>query len=136
MSKKYFFYLARASFIIIALISCTKSATDYPDLKIEDLKLGIGESVGSRDTIYVYFEGRFPNGKVFDKSPRDQPPRRYSLMARTLIQGWALGLVGMKPGGKRRLTIPPELAFGEKGKYGSIPPNATLIFDIELIKKE
>ena len=136
MTKKTFFQLAKIYFILTALTGCTKTAEDYPDLKIEDLKVGTGTEVGPRDTVYVYFEGRFPGGKVFDKSPRDQPPRRYSLMARTLIKGWAIGLVGMKPGGKRRLTIPPDLGFGEKGKYGSIPANATLIFDIELIRKE
>ena len=121
-------------FAIFPQLTCTKKAADYPNLKIVDLKKGSGNEVGSRDTILVRYEGRFLNGQVFDQSPRDGSTRRYSLSARTLIMGWRLGLVGMKEGGKRRLTIPPDLAYGKKGKGSKIPPHTTLIFDVELLK--
>lgn len=122
---------------LLLAVSCTKKAKDYPNLIIKDLKHGDGEQVGGFDTIYVHFEGRFKNGEVFDSSrARGSEPIRYSMRAKSLIEGWRLGLVGMKEGGVRRLTIPPELAFGSQGKAGRIPANETLIFDIELIKAE
>ena len=124
-------------FIAILSSSCTKKAEDYPNLLIKDLKLGHGTEVGRFDTIYVHFEGRFKDGRVFDSSKaRGNQPIRYSMRASTLIEGWRLGLVGMKEGGIRRLTIPPELAFGSQGKASRIPPNQTLIFDVELIRAE
>lgn len=110
---------------------------NYPQLKMKDLKLGQGdEVVGTGDTVKVHYIGKFTNGKVFDSSYKRQKPKRFSMRSSTLIKGWKIGVQGMKLGGKRRLTIPPDLAFGEKGKFNSIPPNATLIFDIELVEIE
>jgi peptidylprolyl isomerase len=124
-------------FILMLALACTKKAEDYPNLIINDLKLGQGDEVGSFDTIYVHFEGRFKDGRIFDSSKaRGNEPIRYSMRAKSLIEGWRLGLVGMKEGGIRRLTIPPELAFGSKGKANRIPANETLIFDVELIRTE
>ena len=120
----------------LLLPACTKDPKDYPNLKIEDVKKGKGTAVGGFDTIYVYYEGRFEDGKVFDTNRGKKKPTRYSMRAKTLIEGWRIGLVGMKEGGKRRLTIPPELAFGKKGKMGRIPPGATLVFDVELVRVE
>lgn len=121
--------------VIILGLSCTKKAKDFPNLIIKDLKVGQGAEVGSFDTIYVHFEGRFKDGRVFDSSKsRGTEPIRYSMRAKSLIEGWRIGLLGMKEGGIRRLTIPPELAFGSKGKAGRVPANETLIFDVELIK--
>ena len=123
--------------ILFLGFSCTKKAADYPNLIIEDLKLGKGAEVGSFDTIYVHFEGRFKDGRIFDSSKaRGKEPIRYSMRAKSLIEGWRLGLIGMKEGGIRRLTVPPELAFGSKGKANRIPANETLIFDVELIRAE
>ena len=117
---------------LLPFMSCTPDPNDFPDLKIKELKIGKGEVVGGWDTIKVHYTGKFTNGRVFD-STEGKEARSYSMRSKSLIMGWRVGIQGMKVGGKRRLIIPPSLAFGEKGKYGSIPPNATLIFDIDLV---
>lgn len=124
-------------YLLVLLTACPKTAKDYPELIIKDITIGKGEAAGKYDTVLVHYVGRFPDGKVFDSSQsRFGGPHKYSLTAKTLIEGWRLGIVGMKVGGKRRLTIPPHLAFGPQGKAGRIPPNSTIIFDIELLKVE
>lgn len=114
-------------------LSCTPDPQDYPNLTIEELKVGAGASVGGWDTVSVHYTGRIQGGKVFDTSRNDSVPRSYSMRGKTLIEGWRIGLQGMKVGGRRKLTIPPELAFGTEGKLGRFPPNSTLVFDIELL---
>ncbi|MDD9952161.1 MAG: FKBP-type peptidyl-prolyl cis-trans isomerase [Zetaproteobacteria bacterium] len=116
------------------LAHCTKDLADYPGLKVKDLYVGHGETVGAYSTIYVYYQGSFTDGKIFDRHVRPEQPRRYSMSANTLIEGWKVGLLGMKVGGKRRLEIPAAFAYGEKGKYGRIPPHAKLIFEVELME--
>ncbi len=118
------------------LLACTRDPKDYPDLIIRDIKRGNGAEVGAWDSITVHYTGRLKGGGVFDSSRKNKKPSRYSMSGKTLIEGWRIGLVGMKVGGKRRLTIPPELAFGKQGKLGRFPPNATLVFDIELFSIE
>ena len=124
--------------MFIALTACTNlDPKDFPNLKIDILEEGNGkEKVGSTDTVKVHYVGRFVDGQVFDSSYTKNQPKRFSMFSTTIIKGWKVGVVGMKVGGKRRLTIPPELAFGEKGKFNTIPPNSTLIFDIELLEIE
>lgn len=124
--------------LFLALIACTDlDPKNYPNLKIEILKEGKGEErVGSRDTLKVHYVGRFTNGRVFDSSYKRGIPKRFAMYSSAQIMGWKVGVMGMKVGGKRRVTIPPELAFGKKGKLNIIPPNATLIFDIELLEIE
>jgi FKBP-type peptidyl-prolyl cis-trans isomerase len=80
----------------------------------------------------VHYTGYLEDGTVFDSSVEQGTPYKVTIGQGFVIQGWEQGLVGMKMGGKRRLVIPPELAYGEKGQ-GAIPPNTTLIFDIELL---
>ena len=116
---------------IILFFSCTPDLKDYPGLKIQDLKKGAGDSVGAWSTIKVHYEGRFVSGEVFDKRTKN-----FSIRSPNLIEGWKVGLIGMKVGGQRRLTIPPEYAFGKKGNLRDIPPNATIIFDIDLLAIE
>jgi len=101
-------------------------------LKIEDLKVGTGAAVKSGDTITVNYVGRLQNGKVFDSSYTRHQPFTTVIGTGQVIKGWDEGLIGMKVGGKRRLTIPPDLGYGEQAA-GTIPPNSTLIFDIELL---
>jgi len=103
------------------------------ELKIEDTKVGAGAQVRSGNTVTVNYIGRLTNGAVFDTSVGKQP---FSTVIGTgqVIKGWDEGIIGMKVGGIRRLIIPPSLAYGSQGAgAGAIPPNATLIFDIELL---
>lgn len=100
---------------------------------IEIKKEGIGDAVKVGQTAVVHYTGMFTDGKVFDSSiPRGQT-FPVQLGAGMVIQGWEKGLVGMKKGEQRRLTIPPELGYGAAGAGNIIPPNTTLIFDVELI---
>jgi len=102
------------------------------ELKIEDIKIGTGEEVRNGDTVTVHYTGRLTNGTVFDSSVGRQPFTT-RIGEGQVIEGWDKGILGMKVGGIRRLVIPPDLAYGQQGA-GSIPPNATLVFDIELLK--
>lgn len=101
-------------------------------LVIEDLVVGTGATAAAGNTISVHYIGSFTNGTVFDNSYTRGQPFNFVLGQGVVIPGWDQGVPGMKVGGKRRLTIPPSLAYGSTG-YQSIPPNATLKFDIELL---
>jgi FKBP-type peptidyl-prolyl cis-trans isomerase len=112
-----------------------KSLTDL--LKIEDEKEGEGPAVKPGDVVSVHYTGRLTDGKKFDSSLDSGRPIVVPVGFGKVIRGWDLGLVGMKAGGKRKLTIPPELGYGSNGTPdGTIPPNATLVFDIELVQIE
>lgn len=104
------------------------------DPKIEVLKQGTGEEVKNGDAVSVHYTGTLENGTKFDSSLDRGTPFVFTLGAGQVIEGWDLGILGMKVGEKRKLVIPPELAYGETGTPGGpIPPNATLIFEVELI---
>ena len=109
-----------------------KMDTQIPGLKIEILTEGTGTGVTAGQVAVVHYTGMLTDGKVFDSSiPRGETfPVR--LGAGQVIKGWDLGLVGMKLGEKRKLTIAPELAYGANGIPGVIPPSATLIFEVTL----
>ena len=100
-------------------------------LIVQDTVVGTGPAPVRGRKIVVGYVGRLTNGKVFDKSDK-RYPFSFKFGAGEVIKGWDLGIAGMKVGGKRRLTIPPELGYGREGAW-PIPPNATLIFDVELI---
>ncbi len=103
-------------------------------LKIWDVKVGTGEkAIGGMD-VTVHYTGWLTNGKQFDSSIGKGDGFTFRLGGHQVIQGWDEGVVGMKVGGKRRLEIPGDLAYGSRGYPGVIPPNATLIFDVELLK--
>jgi FKBP-type peptidyl-prolyl cis-trans isomerase len=102
-------------------------------VKIETLTPGTGDEAKTGDTLSVHYTGTLTDGKKFDSSRDRNEPFEVTLGQRRVIAGWEMGLVGMKVGEKRRLTIPPDLGYGAKGAGGVIPPNATLIFEVELL---
>ena len=106
------------------------------NLKIEDIKVGTSEEAVPGKRVSVNYLGTLVDGTKFDSSYDRGVPFSFNLGAGEVISGWDQGVVGMKVGGKRKLTIPPELGYGSAGAGEVIPPNATLIFEIELLKVE
>ena len=102
-------------------------------LKITELNLGDGAEAAAGHTVVVHYRGTLENGKQFDASYDRVTPFSFPLGAGRVIKGWDEGVVGMKVGGKRKLVIPPDLAYGSRGAGGVIPPNATLTFEVELL---
>ena len=98
----------------------------------EEIALGEGNIAERGDTVTVHYVGTLPNGQVFDSSRDSNTPFTFTLGEGRVIRGWDEGLQGMRVGGKRRLVIAPDFAYGERG-IGPIPPNATLIFEVELL---
>jgi FKBP-type peptidyl-prolyl cis-trans isomerase len=108
--------------------------TAVTDLKSEDLKVGEGDEAVEGKTVVVHYTGTLTDGKKFDSSLDRGQPFEFPLGAGRVIKGWDLGVKGMKVGGKRKLTIPANLGYGEAGTPGGpIPPNATLVFEVELL---
>src|ERR1700751_6198812 len=110
--------------------------TKTPDgLQYWDIKARTGRTADRGMTVKVHYTGWLTNGKKFDSS-LGSSPFQFPIGAHQVIKGWEEGVSGMKVGGKRQLKIPPDLAYGKEGYPGAIPPNATLIFDIELLGVE
>ena len=112
---------------------------EMPDgLKYIDTKTGDGATARSGNKVSVHYTGWLSDngakGKKFDSSVDRGQPFQFTLGAKQVIAGWDEGVAGMKVGGKRTLNIPPELGYGARGAGGTIPPNATLIFDVELLQ--
>ncbi|MEK7546734.1 MAG: FKBP-type peptidyl-prolyl cis-trans isomerase [Patescibacteria group bacterium] len=104
------------------------------NLKITDIIKGNGAEAKSGDVVTVNYVGALDNGKKFDSSYDRNEPLSFTLGSGEVIRGWDLGVVGMKVGGKRELSIPPELGYGANGAPPVIPPNSTLHFTVELLK--
>jgi len=100
----------------------------------EDLVVGKGAAAAAGDDVVVHYVGWLESGQQFDSSRARRDPLDFALGAGDVIRGWDEGIQGMKVGGKRRLTIPPALAYGEHGCGGVIPPQATLVFEVELLE--
>ena len=103
-------------------------------LKHEDLADGAGEAARAGDTVAVHYTGWLTDGTKFDSSVDRGEPFVFQLGAGRVIRGWDEGVAGMRPGGRRRLTIPPDLAYGNRGAGRVIPPGATLVFEVELLE--
>jgi FKBP-type peptidyl-prolyl cis-trans isomerase len=107
---------------------------DLPNALVkEDLVVGDGAAAEAGKEIIVHYVGWTADGEQFDNSRNRDEPLDFPLGAGHMIAGWEQGLPGMKVGGKRRLVIPPALAYGDKGLGGIIPPGATLVFEVELL---
>ena len=102
-------------------------------LIIEELSVGAGDEARAGQTVSVHYTGWLTDGRKFDSSKDRNDPFEFPLGARHVIAGWDEGVQGMKVGGTRKLTIPPQLGYGARGAGGVIPPNATLVFEVELL---
>ncbi len=129
---------------VVLLAGCAQSAASTAaspgnvvtlenGLKIEDLVVGSGAEVQNGQTASMHYTGWLVDGTKFDSSLDRGQTFPFVLGAGRVIKGWDQGVLGMKVGGKRKLTIPPELGYGSRGAGGVIPPNATLIFEVELV---
>ena len=107
--------------------------TTQSGLQIEEITLGEGDSAASGQFVSVHYTGWLTDGTKFDSSKDRNEPFEFPLGQRNVIAGWDEGVQGMRVGGVRKLTIPPTLGYGARGAGGVIPPNATLVFEVELL---
>ena len=120
-------------------MGCNEGNTEEMEngLIIEDLVVGEGAEAQDYNKVVVNYTGSLEDGSVFDSSFNPgRGPFTFTLGVGSVIKGWDLGVKGMKVGGKRKLTIPPELGYGDQGAGGLIPPGATLIFEVDLLEVE
>jgi FKBP-type peptidyl-prolyl cis-trans isomerase len=103
-------------------------------LESKDLVVGKGAEAKAGDSVKVHYVGTLTDGKEFDSSKKHNQPFEFELGAGRVIKGWDVGVAGMKVGGKRKLTIPPTLGYGARGAPPVIPPNSTLLFEVELLE--
>ena len=113
-----------------------QTITTASGLQYQDISAGAGNEANPMDQVTVHYTGWLEDGTKFDSSVDRNQPYQFTLGTGNVIQGWDEGVAGMKEGGKRRLIIPPALGYGEGGSPPVIPPNATLIFDVELIQAQ
>ena len=107
--------------------------TTASGLQIEDVTEGTGAEAKTGNSVKVHYTGWLTSGKKFDSSKDRGQPFSFKLGGGQVIRGWDEGVEGMKVGGTRKLTIPPELGYGARGAGGVIPPGATLVFEVELL---
>jgi FKBP-type peptidyl-prolyl cis-trans isomerase len=139
-------FLGLIAYLVYQAIAPDTPATDTPaaapagefittdsGLQYQDVVIGEGDEAVPGSRVQVHYTGRLEDGTQFDTSRDSGQPFEFTLGAGRVIQGWEEGIAGMREGGQRTLIIPPELGYGESGFPPVIPPNATLIFDVELI---
>ena len=110
------------------------TTTTESGLLIEEIRVGSGDTAVSGQFVSVHYTGWLTDGTKFDSSKDRDEPFEFPLGQRTVIAGWDEGVQGMRVGGVRKLTIPPHLGYGARGAGGVIPPNATLVFEVELLE--
>ena len=116
-----------------AIMSEANATTTASGLKYEDVNVGTGETATAGRTVSVHYTGWLTDGKKFDSSKDRGKPFEFPLGGGRVIKGWDEGVQGMKVGGVRKLTIPASLGYGSRGAGGVIPPDATLVFEVELL---
>ena len=125
--------------LLLISFSCNKESSIKMDngLIIEEIVIGEGQEAKDFNKVVVNYTGKLEDGSIFDSSLNPgRSPFTFTLGSGSVIKGWDIGIKDMKVGGKRKLTIPSDLAYGQNGAGGVIPPNATLIFDVELLEVE
>ena len=127
--------LAKTAGLVLILLAPLLQAAHVkePHVDIDEVSVGTGLEAVRYSIVEVHYTGRLDNGDVFDSSRERGQPFRFTLGAGQVIPGWEMGILGMKSGGERKLTIPPELAYGSRGAGNVIPPNAKLSFEVELV---
>ena len=153
-SPGHIFFLIIASFFLSACDGCSDKKeptsdnagsvpiSEIPDsteevkakLEIIDLKVGDGKAAETGQSVRVHYTGTLEDGTKFDSSKDRNTPVNFNLGRGEVIKGWDQGVEGMKVGGSRKLVIPSHLAYGKRGVPGVIPPNATLVFEVELLE--
>ena len=124
---------AAVAYVVVRQSQAENEITTESGLKYVDLKVGDGATPRLGQRVQVHYIGRLQNGREFENSYNLGPPVEFNLSLDNLIKGWVETLQTMKVGGKRRITLPPDLAYGAVGSPPKIPPNATLTFEIELL---
>ena len=126
--------------LVFAVLGCgsdkpeAKGGSTLKKLETKDIKVGTVPAAKTGDWVWVRYTGKLADGTEFDSNATGKPLYAFQLGAGSVIQGWDKGVIGMKEGGKRKLSIPPDLAYGPEGSGGKVPPNADLFFDVELFK--
>jgi peptidylprolyl isomerase len=132
-----------ALILAITVIAVTSGCSDSGEgevvttdsgLQYVDLEVGDGDSPGLGDTVVVHYTGWLEDGTKFDSSLDRGEPLEFQIGMGGVIRGWDIGMATMKVGGKRKLIVPPDLAYGSEGRGDVIPPNATLTFEVELLE--
>ena len=135
--KNAYHLLVLFSFIYLAGCQKNEEIIMENGLVIEDVVVGDGTEAQDYNKVVVNYTGTLEDGSIFDSSLKPgRTPFTFTLGAGSVIKGWDLGVKGMKVGGKRKLTIPSDLGYGDNGAGNVIPPGATLIFDVELLEVE
>ena len=126
-------FLSIVPFLLVTAVGAAQTVTTSSGLKVEILKQGTGSKAKSGQNVTVHYTGTLINGTKFDSSRDRGRPFTFNLGAGQVIKGWDEGISLLTVGSRAKLTIPPELGYGAAGAGGVIPPNATLIFDVELL---
>jgi len=129
--------VAKRVLVLVALgltMGCQRPAPAAGSLQVSDQVVGTGAEAAPGRTVLMHYRGRLPDGQRFDSSYERGRPIEFVLGQKMVIPGWEQGVIGMRVGGKRTLVIPPQLAYGAAGQGAAVPPNATLIFEVELVQ--